>query len=323
MPVSVLILTRNDEQDISGCLESAGCSDDIHVLDSSSEDRTIEIARASGANVTQRSHEGNDLHGATLKGLGFKNAWVLILEAKDRITRGLEAELSLVEFHSGEEMAYRITKREISAGKPVKRSRANSSPIRLLRWSSVADRKEVGEGIARDGAVGELEAPFDHCCGEGGASVQAACLRDRMSQVLTWTAGITLIGLVFFFSWLPSPRLSEQIPMPAFIGAWVDAGRNENFRTAVPFVLLGLVVGRALEKVSAGWPIWLWAWSGMIVAAGLAEGGQNFLPARRCDPRDIAWAAAGGAAGLLLMYANGRTRRFARRIRPGSVTSPV
>lgn len=323
MPVSVLILTRNDEQDISGCLESAGCSDDIHVLDSCSEDQTIEIARASGANVTQRSREESDLRGATLKGLGFKNSWVLILEAKDRITRGLEAELSLVEFHSGEEMAYRITKREIHAGKPVKRPRASSSPIRLLRWSSVEDRKEVGEGIARDGAVGDLEAPFDHCCSEDGSSRQAIGIKDRVSQALTWIAGITLIGLVFFFSWLPLPRLSEQIPMPAFIGAWVDAGKNENLRTAVPFVLLGLVAGRALEKTSAGLPVWLWAWSGMILAASLAEAGQVFLPARRCDPRDIAWAAAGGAAGLLLMYANGRTRRFARRIRSGPMTSPV
>ena len=43
--ISVLILTRNEEQDLPGCLRSLAWSDDIHVYDSMSSDRTVEIAQ--------------------------------------------------------------------------------------------------------------------------------------------------------------------------------------------------------------------------------------------------------------------------------------
>lgn len=318
MPVSVLILTRNDERDIGGCLESVACSDDVHVLDSSSEDKTLEISRASGAYVTQRSSESAGLLGATLKAFNFKHPWVLILGAGDRLTRGLQAELSLIGAYSGPEIAYRIRQREIPPRKPSR----GASPIRLLRWSSMADRKEIGEAIAVDGDIGELVAPFDHVSSDGKAPSGQGEDSRRM-KIVTWLSCASLVGAVFFFSWLPLPRLSAQVPMPAFIGKWVDSVRNENLRTAVPFVLLGLVAGRALVKKSAVWSSWLWAWAAMILAASLAEAGQHFLPARCCDPRDIAWAAAGGAAGLLVMFAGGWSRRLVQRLRGGSMTSPV
>lgn len=56
--ISVLILTRNEEKDLPGCLESVSWSDDIHVFDSFSNDRTVEIAQARGAYVVQRAFDG-------------------------------------------------------------------------------------------------------------------------------------------------------------------------------------------------------------------------------------------------------------------------
>lgn len=51
---SILILTKNEEQDLPGCLESLQWSDDIHVFDSYSVDGTLDIARAAGAHIVQR-----------------------------------------------------------------------------------------------------------------------------------------------------------------------------------------------------------------------------------------------------------------------------
>ena len=48
-PVSVVILTLNEEANIADCLASCDWCDDVHVLDSGSEDRTLEIAAARGA----------------------------------------------------------------------------------------------------------------------------------------------------------------------------------------------------------------------------------------------------------------------------------
>ena len=52
--VSALVLTRNEERQLPGCLRSLSWCDDIHVYDSFSTDRTVAIARAAGARVTQR-----------------------------------------------------------------------------------------------------------------------------------------------------------------------------------------------------------------------------------------------------------------------------
>ena len=52
--ISVLILTRNEQQDLPDCLASVAWSDDVHVLDSFSTDSTVAIAQASGAEVHQR-----------------------------------------------------------------------------------------------------------------------------------------------------------------------------------------------------------------------------------------------------------------------------
>jgi len=58
--VSVLVLARNEEQNLLGCLEFLSWSDDIVVLDSYSTDRTVEIARAAGARVVQRRVAGRE-----------------------------------------------------------------------------------------------------------------------------------------------------------------------------------------------------------------------------------------------------------------------
>jgi glycosyltransferase involved in cell wall biosynthesis len=52
--ISVLILTKNEQRDLPECLKSVAWSDDVHVFDSYSTDKTVAIAEAAGAKVTQR-----------------------------------------------------------------------------------------------------------------------------------------------------------------------------------------------------------------------------------------------------------------------------
>ena len=52
--ISVLILTKNEQQDLPGCLASVAWSDDIHLYDSMSTDATVEIAEKAGAKITRR-----------------------------------------------------------------------------------------------------------------------------------------------------------------------------------------------------------------------------------------------------------------------------
>ena len=55
--VSILILTYNEEANLPACLESVRWSDDIHVVDSGSTDRTLELARAAGAHLYSHPFE--------------------------------------------------------------------------------------------------------------------------------------------------------------------------------------------------------------------------------------------------------------------------
>ena len=59
--ISILIVTKNEQQDLPGCLDSVSWSDDIHIYDSMSTDNTIEIAERFGAKITQRSYGNNKL----------------------------------------------------------------------------------------------------------------------------------------------------------------------------------------------------------------------------------------------------------------------
>ena len=44
MPVSVVIITKNEEENIADCLQSVAWADEVILVDDESSDRTIEIA---------------------------------------------------------------------------------------------------------------------------------------------------------------------------------------------------------------------------------------------------------------------------------------
>src|ERR1700690_1195768 len=85
--VSILILTKNEEQDLPGCLESVRWSDDVHVFDSHSTDGTLEIARAAGASIVQRHFDNWSSHqNWALANISFRHPWVLYIDADERVT---------------------------------------------------------------------------------------------------------------------------------------------------------------------------------------------------------------------------------------------
>ena len=57
-PVDVLIITRNEEANIAGCLQSVGWADAVFVVDSLSTDRTVEIAQTMGAQAHLHPFQG-------------------------------------------------------------------------------------------------------------------------------------------------------------------------------------------------------------------------------------------------------------------------
>ncbi|MET0243824.1 MAG: glycosyltransferase family 2 protein [Flavitalea sp.] len=85
--VSIIILTKNEENDIRGCLESIKWCDDVHVLDSGSTDKTIEISTELGAKISfNKFRSFGDQRNWALDNIETKYDWILFLDADERTT---------------------------------------------------------------------------------------------------------------------------------------------------------------------------------------------------------------------------------------------
>lgn len=97
MSISIIILTFNSEKTIAATLESAcKVSDDIHIVDSFSTDKTLEIARHYGANVLQHEFENYGVQrNWAIYTLPLKYDWQLHLDSDERLSDGLVEELNI------------------------------------------------------------------------------------------------------------------------------------------------------------------------------------------------------------------------------------
>lgn len=162
--ISVLILTKNEERDLPGCLDSVAWSDDIHVFDSLSDDATVAVARSRGAKVRQRPFDNYAAQrNAALHGLPFKHSWVLILDADERIPDGLRIEmLERVADEADGIAAFRIRRRDFLGRTWLKRSQLSPWYIRLVRPERAHYEREVNEILKVEGRIEDLKRPFDH-----------------------------------------------------------------------------------------------------------------------------------------------------------------
>ncbi len=93
LPLAVIILTLNEERHLPGCLASVtGLARQILVVDSGSHDRTVELARAAGAEVIHRPFTGFASQRNAALELA-RQPWVLFLDADERVTPELAAEI--------------------------------------------------------------------------------------------------------------------------------------------------------------------------------------------------------------------------------------
>jgi len=96
MPLlSIVILTRDEEQNLPATLASLrGLDAETWVIDSGSVDQTAELARAAGCRVVEHpfTNQAEQLNWA-LESLPLHGAWVFRLDADERITPELAAEL--------------------------------------------------------------------------------------------------------------------------------------------------------------------------------------------------------------------------------------
>jgi glycosyltransferase involved in cell wall biosynthesis len=95
VPVSVVVITKNEEDNIADCLKSASWADEIVVLDDNSSDNTVSLARQYTDKVFSRKMDIEGRHRNYAYGLA-KNTWVLSLDADERVSPELAEEIRAI-----------------------------------------------------------------------------------------------------------------------------------------------------------------------------------------------------------------------------------
>jgi glycosyltransferase involved in cell wall biosynthesis len=174
--ISVLILTRNEQHDLPAALASVAWCDDIHVLDSCSTDDTVAIARTAGATVHTRpfdDYASQRNHGLRLP---FRHAWVFLLDADERATPELSAEMrrTILALQSAGNCdhvgGFRLRRRDFLFDTWLRHAQISPFYIRLVRPDCAQYNRAINEVLQItgpiDGPTGgnirDLQHPVDH-----------------------------------------------------------------------------------------------------------------------------------------------------------------
>ena len=163
MTLSVCIICFNEERNIRRCLESATWTDEIVVVDSMSQDKTVEIAREYTDKVYQKAWHGyvEQKNFAISKANG---SWILSMDADEEITATLRKEILTETAKADAKDGYRIPRHSFYQGRWINHS--GYYPDRQLRlfrrergnWTG----GRVHEKVDIQGNIGDLKKDLLH-----------------------------------------------------------------------------------------------------------------------------------------------------------------
>lgn len=164
IPLSIAIITKNEEENIRSCLQSISFADQIVVVDSGSTDKTLELAAEFGCEIYPEGWHGFGRQ----KQLAIEKcrlAWILVLDADERIpSETADIIKKIVIDPDVEEAGFSFPRKNYFQGRWIKH--AGWWPDRIVRLF----RKEKGrmtsaqvhEAVEVTGIVGELNVPIEH-----------------------------------------------------------------------------------------------------------------------------------------------------------------
>lgn len=162
--LTAIIPTKNEAHNIEAVLASVDFADEILVIDSFSDDATVEKATALSAKILQRKF---DFYGAQ-KNYAINQAkyqWVLLLDADERVTPELKTEIiSILNQDTINYDAFSIKRINHFMGQRVNYSGwRNDSVIRLFKKDACKyNNLHVHESLIVNGTTGKLQHKFLH-----------------------------------------------------------------------------------------------------------------------------------------------------------------
>lgn len=179
-PVTVTIITKDEATHIAAAITSASWADEVIVVDCGSTDDTVAIATSMRARVDFRAWTGwidQKNHAAALA----SNDWIFSLDADERITPELAAEIRTLLAAEPPKRGYRVPRVTFYLGRWIRTTdffpdfQTRLYDRRAARW----DGKYVHESVGVDGPVGDLKNELQHYSYDD--------LRDHLDRINRYT----------------------------------------------------------------------------------------------------------------------------------------
>jgi len=199
--LATVVLTKNEERHIGDCLDSLAWADERVVFDAFSTDRTVEIARARGAQVMQHPFQNfSAQRDAALSAVEAE--WLFFVDADERATPALAEEVRCVTGHQGAQVqvGWWVPRHNYMIGHRMRGGGwYPDHQLRLLRRCKARydPTRPVHEVATLDGEAGYLEQVLIHYNYDSLAEFQrkmnqytdfeARMLYDQSIQVRPWT----------------------------------------------------------------------------------------------------------------------------------------
>jgi len=161
--IAAVVITKNEERNITACLEALKWVDEMIVVDAESSDRTVVLAKAYTPKVYVRAWPG---YGAQ-KNFAMEQTsadWVLIVDADEWVSDELREEIQALLQKPGPAIAYRIPRRNFYYGCWIRG--AGQYPDRQLRLMRHGQGRyndlPIHEHLQVEGLIGDLQGHLDH-----------------------------------------------------------------------------------------------------------------------------------------------------------------
>lgn len=190
MKLSAVVIARNEEANIGECLKSLSFCDEVVVVDSGSQDRTVSLANGLGARVTQRNFDNF----ASQKNFALSCAsfpWVLSIDADERVSGELRGEIQkAIGGLFAPPAAYRMPRHNLIFGRRFRfGGNGSDAPVRLFQKERARFSGLVHETLLVDGPVGRFKGALLHASTpsagvylrklNGYTGLEAECLREK------------------------------------------------------------------------------------------------------------------------------------------------
>jgi len=175
IPVTAIVVARNEARNLPRCLESLRDVAEVYVIDSQSTDATVQVAESYGAHVVQFHYQGGwpKKRQWAMESLPLAHDWIFLVDADEALTPELAEEILRATQNPAFD-GYYIALEMFFLGRQLRHSGASFEKLSLFRRgkgrfecrlreqdSSMADM-EVHEHILVDGKTARFHHPLLH-----------------------------------------------------------------------------------------------------------------------------------------------------------------